>query len=138
MDRGWQIGAGPPVNAGYLAFGYTAVQDGRLVLAGWLFNVTQPDVTSAQVLGRRYFGSLDADGAKKVAREFAADILQQFGAISLSGTKIYFVSDRSGAKEIWSMDYDGSNQKQFTNYKASARASPRFRRMERCWRFLRI
>jgi len=111
--------AGPPVSAGYLAFGYTAVQDGRLVLAGWLFNVTQPDVTSAQVLGRRYFGSLDADGAKKVAREFAADILQQFGAISLSGTKIYFVSDRTGAKEIWSMDYDGSNQKQFTNYKST-------------------
>lgn len=109
----------PKVAANYLAFGYTAVQDGRLVLAGWLFNLTLPDVASAQVIGRRYFGSLDADGAKKVAREFAADILQQFGAISLSGTKIYFVSDRTGVKEIWSMEYDGSNQKPFTNYKSS-------------------
>src|SRR6185436_7341029 len=116
--------AGPPVSANYLVFGYTAVQDGRLVLAGWLFNLAQPDVASAQVLGRRYFGSLDADGAKKVAREFAADILQQFGAISLSGTKIYFVSDRSGAKEIWSMDYNGSNQKQFTNYRAVSTGQP--------------
>ena len=96
--------SGPPVNANYLAFGYTAVQDGRLVLYGWLFNVGQPDVTGAQVIGKLYFGSLDAAGAKQVARDFAADILQQFGAKSLSGTKIYFVSDRTGSKEIWSMD----------------------------------
>src|ERR1700690_2632703 len=78
--------SGPPVNANYLAFGYTAVQDNRLVLYGWLFNTSQQDVTSAQVIGKLYFGSLDADGAKKVARDFAADILQQFGAKSLAGT----------------------------------------------------
>ena len=45
---------------------------------------------SAQVIGKLYYGSLDADGAKKVAREFAADILQQFGAKSLAGSKILF------------------------------------------------
>ena len=112
--------SGPPVNANYLAFGYTGGAGGRLVLFGWLYNVGQPDPTSAQVIGKLYFGSLDADGAKKVAREFAADILQQFGAKSLAGTKIYFVSDRSGAKEIWSMDYDGSNQQQLTHYKSTS------------------
>jgi TolB protein len=112
--------SGPPVNATHLAFGYTSVQDGRLTLRGWLYNVRQPDVTSAQVIGKIYFGSLDAEGAKKVAREFAADILQQFGAKSLAGSKIYFVSDRTGSKEkeIWSMDYDGSNQKPLTHYKS--------------------
>ena len=36
--------SGPPVSANYLAFGYTAVQDNRLVLFGWLFNTGQPDV----------------------------------------------------------------------------------------------
>jgi TolB protein len=112
--------SGPPVNANYLAFGYTAVQDGRLVLYGWLFNTGQQDVASAQVIGKLYFGSLDADGAKKVARDFAADILQQFGAKSLAGTKIYFVSDRSGAKEIWSMDYDGSHQQRLTQYNSTS------------------
>ena len=112
--------SGPPVSANYLAFGYTGVQDGRLVLYGWLFNTGQPDVTSAQVIGKLYFGTLDADGAKKVARDFAADILQQFGAKSLAGSKIYFVSDRSGAKEIWSMDYDGSNQKRLTQYNSTS------------------
>lgn len=108
----------PPVSAGYLAFGYTAVQDNRLVLFGWLYNVTQPDISSAQVFGRLYFGSLDADGARKVARDFAADILGNFGAKGLAGSKIYFVSDRTGGhhKEIWMMDYDGSNQKRLTFY----------------------
>jgi TolB protein len=112
--------SGPPVSANYLAFGYTAAQDGRLVLYGWLFNTGQQDVATAQVIGKLYFGSLDADGAKKVARDFAADILQQFGAKSLAGTKIYFVSDRSGAKEIWSMDYDGSHQQRLTQYNSTS------------------
>jgi TolB protein len=106
-----------PVNANYLAFGYTAVQNNQLVLRGFLFNVGQPDVATAQVFGRLYFGTLDDAGAKKTARDFAADILKQLGGMSLADTKIYFVSQRTGNKEIWSMDYDGSNQKQVTNYK---------------------
>lgn len=108
--------SGPPVNANYLAFGYTAVQGNQIVLYGWLYDVRQPNTTSAQVIGKVYLGSLDEAGAVKVAREFAADILKQFGAVSLLGTKIYFVSNRSSHKEIWSMDYDGSNQKAFTSY----------------------
>ena len=108
----------PPVKTNYLAFGYTGVQGNQLVLYGFLFNVMQPDPTSAQVIGKLYYGSLDADGAKKVASEFAADILQQFGAKSLEGSKIYFVSDRTGNKEIWSMDYDGSHQHEITRYKS--------------------
>ena len=59
----------------------------------------------------------DEAGSKKIAEEFAADILKLFGATSLMNTRIYFVSDRSGHKEIWSMNYDGSDQKQFTTYR---------------------
>lgn len=110
--------AGPPVNANYLAFGYTGVQGDQLVLFGWLYNVTQPDLQNAQVFGKIYFGTLDEAGARKVAQEFAADILKQFGAVSLAGTKIYFVSNRTGHKEIWSMNYDGSDQKPFTRYRS--------------------
>src|SRR5271165_2821185 len=108
--------SGSPVNTKYLAFGYAADRGNQLVLFGWLFDVTQPAVSSAQLLGKIYFGTLDAAGARKVAQEFAADILKLFGAVSLAGTKIYFVSDRTGHKEIWSMDYDGGNQAQFTHY----------------------
>jgi TolB protein len=88
-----------------------------LVLYGWLYDVQQANVTSAQLLAKVYVGSPDEAGAKKVAQEFAADILKLFGAGSLMGTRIYFVSDRTGHKEIWSMNYDGSDQKQFTSYR---------------------
>jgi TolB protein len=110
--------ANPPANANYLTIGYASVVDGRLVLSGFLLNTQQPNVQAGQLLGKRYFGSLNEDGAKQVAREFAADILGQFGIKSLAGSKIWFVSDRTGHKEIWSMDYDGANQRQFTSYRS--------------------
>jgi len=110
--------SGPPVNANYLAFGYTASQNNQIVLYGWLYDVRQASPSSAQVFGKVYLGTLDDAGARKVAQEFAADILKQFGATSLVGSRIYFVSDRAGGhKEIWSMNYDGSDQKQFTSYR---------------------
>ena len=130
--------SGPPVSANDLAFGYTGVTpDGQLVLYGWLFNLSQATPASAQLIARTYFGPVTDEGARKVAREFAADILKQFGAMSLAGSKIYFVSDRTGNKEIWSMDYDGSNQRQLTDIRPSRR-SPRFRRMESSWRSVPI
>ncbi len=109
--------SGPPVSAKYLAFGYAGTQGGQIVLSGWLFDVQQASVASAQLLGKRYFGTVDENGARKVAHEFAADIIAKFGGESLLGSHIYFVSDRTGHKEIWSMDYDGSNQKQITHYR---------------------
>lgn len=108
----------PPVQANWLAFGYTAVQNGQLALFGWFDNTSAPDPSSAQVLGKVYVGSLDEAGAIKVAHDFAADILKQFGGVTLAGTKIYFISDRGGNKEVWSMNYDGSDQKQFTHYRS--------------------
>jgi TolB protein len=112
--------SGAPVNTTYLAFGYVAAQGQDLVLYGFLYNVLQQDVQTAHVLGRTYFGTVDESGARKVAHEFAADILKLMGVSSLAGSKIYLVSDRTGHKEIWSMDYDGSNQRQLTNYKATS------------------
>lgn len=111
--RDW---SSPPVDAYYLAFGYTAAQNDVLVLYGWLFNVTRENVSAAQVIGKRYFGTMDENGARKVAHEFAADILAQMGGTSLFKTRVFFVSDRTGHKEIWSMDADGGNQKQITRF----------------------
>ncbi len=106
----------PPANADYLAFGYAAAQNNQIILSSWLFDVRQPDVAGAQLLAKRYFGSVDENGARKVAHEFACDIIVKFGSECLLGSRIYFVSDRTGHKEIWSMDPDGSNQKQVTRY----------------------
>lgn len=106
--------AAPPSAANYLAFGYTAVQNDQIVLYGWLYNAAQTTLANAQVLGKIYLGPVSEEGARKVAREFAADIIKQFGGESLLDSQIFFVSDRTGNQEIWSMDPDGSNQRQFT------------------------
>ncbi len=106
----------PPVNANYLAFGYTAVQAGTLQLRGWLYDLSKGTTANAQMIGKVYAGTADDAGARQVAHEFAADILAMFGAQSLFGTHIYFVSDRTGRKEIWGMDPDGRNQHQITRF----------------------
>lgn len=118
MGRRMRDWSGPPVSAMYMPMGYTAAQGGRLVLYGWLYNVSQDNAAGAQMMGRVYNSTLDAAGARDVARQFAGDILKIFGAASLGGSKIVFVSTRTGNKEIWMMDYDGSNQKPVTSYRS--------------------
>ena len=104
----------PPASANHIAFGYTAVQNGVLVLYGWLYDLGR----GAQTIGARYVASsVDEAGARQVAHLFAADIIAQFGGKSLMGTHIYFTSARTGHKEIWMMDPDGGNQRQITNYR---------------------
>ncbi len=110
----------PPTRATYLASGYTAVQNNVLVLYGWLYDLTKGTPAAAQVVAKRYLGTVDDAGSRKVAHEFAADILALFGQESLFGTHIYFVSDRTGHKEIWVMDPDGKNQKQITHYNSTS------------------
>ncbi len=110
----------PPLSAKYLAFGYGASQNNQIVLSGWLFDVEQANVASAQLMAKRYFGPVDENGARKVAHEFACDIIVKFHSECLLGSHIYFVSDRTGGhKEVWSMDPDGANQKQITHYNST-------------------
>jgi TolB protein len=111
--------AGTPVNASHLVFGYTAAQNGALALYGNVYDTRQKNPQSAQLLAQRYTGSLDEAGTIRVAHEFANDIIQKFGGVgSLLGSRIYFVSKRTGSDEIWAMDWDGSNQKPLTNAKS--------------------
>ena len=113
----------PPVSANYLAIGYTSVAADQFVLQGWLMGLSpdRPSVQSSQLLAKRYNGPLSAEGAKRVASEFAADIMAQFGGKTLLGSKIYFISNRTGSKEVWQMNYDGSEQKPVTAYGNTAR-----------------
>jgi TolB protein len=107
-----------PVNANYLAFGYAADQSGQFVAFGHLYNTAVADLAGAKLIRKLYTAPLTDEGARKAAHEYAADILAQFGVPSLAGTKIYFISDRTGNKEVWAMDFDGSNQRQITNFRS--------------------
>ncbi len=110
---------GAPLNASHLVFGYTAVQNGALVLYGYVDDTRQSNPQSAQLMAQRYVGSLDEAGATRMAHEFANDIIQKFGGTgSLLGSRIYYVSKRGGSDEIWAMDWDGNNQKQLTRLRS--------------------
>src|SRR5215831_5241408 len=111
--RDW---SNPPASASHLAFGYTAVQGDVLVLQGWVYDLAQSTPANAQLIGNRYVGPVSEAGARKVAHEFAADIIAAAGGQSLYNTHIYFTSTRTGDKEIWVMDADGGNQRQITHF----------------------
>ena len=116
--------SGPPPNASMLAFGDLGATGNNLVVHGWLYDVK--NVGSPQVLGKQYTDAATPDAARLTAHKFADEIIFRLGGgvPGIAESKIYFVSDRSGHKEIWAMDYDGSNQHQITHL-GSISLSPR-------------
>jgi TolB protein len=72
------------------------------------------DARGGTVLSKTYSGS-----ARSLAHQFADDIVETLtGQPGIANTKIAFVSNRSGFKEIYTADYDGANAKQLTNDRA--------------------
>jgi len=114
----------PPPNAAMLAFGNLGVASGRLTVQGWLYDVK--NIQSPQVLGKQYGDTPSEAAARVMAHKFADEIIMRLGGgvEGIAETQLYFVSDRSGHKEIWAMDYDGSNQHQLTHL-GSIALSPR-------------
>ena len=107
--------SGPPPNASFLAFGDLGATGNNLLVHGWLYDVK--NVGSPQVLGKQYTDAATADAARLIAHKFADEIIFRLGGgvPGIAESQIYFVSERSGHKEIWAMDYDGSNQHQVTH-----------------------
>jgi TolB protein len=114
----------PPPNASMLAFGNLGVAADKVTVQGWLYDVK--NTASPQVLGKQYNDNATPEAARLIAHKFANEIIFRLGGgiAGIAETKIYFVSDRTGKKEIWSMDYDGANQQQVTHL-GSISLSPR-------------
>ena len=114
----------PPPNAAMLAFGNLGVSGGKVTVQGWLYDVK--NTASPQVLGKVYTDNATEDAARLIAHKFADEIILRLGGGvgGIAESKIYFVSDRTGRKEIWVMDYDGSNQRQIT-HQGTISISPR-------------
>jgi TolB protein len=104
-----------PASAAMVAFGAISVANGRLVVYGWLFDTGNS--SSPQVLAKQYNEAASQDMARTIAHRFADEIINRLGGgiNGIAETKIYFVSARTGTKEIWVMDYDGQNQHPVTH-----------------------
>jgi TolB protein len=113
-----------PANAAMVAFGALSTTNGRLVVYGWLFDTSNP--ANPQVLGKQYNEAASEDMARTVAHRFADEIIARLsgGINGIAETKIYFISSRTGSKEVWVMDYDGENQHAVTHL-GSIALSPR-------------
>ncbi|ADW68638.1 PD40 domain-containing protein [Granulicella tundricola] len=116
--------SGAPVNASMVAFGALGVTGTRLAVNGFLFDVKNTQFP--QVLAKQYGEEASEDAARQIAHRFADEIILRLsgGTNGIAETKIYFVHLDGGNKEIWEMDYDGSNQHPVTSL-GSVSVSPR-------------
>jgi TolB protein len=108
-----------PANTYMIAFGNIDAQNG-LAVTGNLFDVRSSPPAAA--LQKNYRGNATDGDARRLAHQFADDIIARLsgGVPGIASTQIAFVSNRSGNKEIWVMDYDGSNQHEITQLKTIA------------------
>lgn len=70
-------------------------------------------VNEAEVLGRRYVGNLA--NPRRMVHYFADQIYEELtGRKGIFTTKLLFLSDKGGNKEVYTADYDGKNAWQLT------------------------
>jgi len=123
-DVRFDVWGAPPPNASMLVFGNLGATGNDLKVQGWLYDIKNS--ASPQVLGKQYADTATPDQARVTAHKFADEIIFRLGGgiPGVAESQIYFVSNRSGHKEIWVMDYDGQNQHQLT-HQGSISLSPR-------------
>ena len=104
-----------PANAAMVAFGALSASNGRLTVYGWLDDTR--NTANPQVLGKQYNEAASDEMARTVAHRFADEIILRLGGgiNGIAETKIFFISSRTGSKEVWVMDYDGQNQHAITH-----------------------
>jgi TolB protein len=108
----------------------TKVLQNDLDLSGW-FSLTPPERATYIISGSASGGALQGEvkdqrgsvvlqktysgGARAAAHQFSDDIVETVaGQKGIAGSKIAFVANRSGRKEIYTADYDGANVRQLT------------------------
>jgi TolB protein len=116
-----------PANAAMLALGSLAVNSGNLSVAGYLVDTKDPSAQA--IIAKQYNDPATQDNARMIAHQFADEIIERLGGgiPGIAETHIYFISSRSGSKEVWMMDYDGQGQHQLTHLgqiSLSPRVSP--------------
>ena len=105
------------IGAQFLLTGTVVRGGGQLVVEARLVDLVSGEFAFA----KRYRAGVSA--ADVVAHTLANDLVQVFtGRPGPFLSKMAFISDRSGTKELWVMDWNGSNPKQLTKHGAIALA----------------
>ncbi|MBN1929847.1 MAG: Tol-Pal system beta propeller repeat protein TolB [Chlorobiaceae bacterium] len=106
------LGAIGSIGADVFVGGRVSAQNGNPALEMQVW-----DVTGKLLLSRKYGGQESA--LRDIGLRFCADLVELLtGKRSVFGTKIVFVSNRTGQKEVYLCDFDGSNIRQLTNTKS--------------------
>ncbi len=114
-ELNYQAWSDAPVSAQFLAFGNATVTGTTEEIQAWFYDVKNSSAPA--VVGRVYHGDATEEQTRRFAHQFADEIVARLsgGVPGVASTQIAFVSGRSGNKEIWAMDYDGSNQHKLTS-----------------------
>jgi TolB protein len=95
---------------------------GRIQLAGALVDVASGD----KLLEKKF--SLPQEGERAAGHAWADEVIRYFtGQPGMAGSRIVFVNDATGSKEVCAVDYDGSNFRRLTSDRSIAlfpKASP--------------
>lgn len=104
-----------PLNSHFVAFGNLVESPSEVAIQAWFYDVTNP--ATQAVIAKIYRGTPTDAQVRKFAHQFADEIITLLsgGLPGISSTQIAFVSSRTGAKELWTMDYDGANQHPLTS-----------------------
>ena len=104
------------VQAQNLVYGNSYMRRGQFVVEARLIDVN----TRESIIGNRYRVDPDEEGVRSLAHRLADEIVLRIGGgiRGIASTRIAFVSDRNGHKEIFTMDYDGYGQKALTNHRS--------------------
>ncbi|HXC34086.1 MAG TPA: translocation protein TolB [Verrucomicrobiae bacterium] len=113
-DVDFKAWSAAPASAQLLAFGNMSVNGTSVEIPAWLNDVR--DASLPPVIGKVYRGEATESQVRTLAHQFADEIIGKLsgGLPGIASTQIAFVSNRSGNKEIWGMDYDGQNQHELT------------------------
>ena len=113
-DVDFKAWSSAPATAQLLALGNFTTNGSSVEIQAWLNDVR--DASLPSVIGKVYRGDATESQVRTFAHQFADEIISKLsgGLPGIATTQIAFVSNRSGNKEIWAMDYDGQNQHELT------------------------